>query len=58
VKIKRVFVKQNEKVLEKIEFEKRPSVIRNPDGSLVFEMNDVYVPKKWSQVSTDIIAQK
>jgi len=58
MKIKRVLLKQNEKVLEKIEFEKRSSVIRNPDGSLVFEMNDIYVPKKWSQVSTDIIAQK
>ena len=58
MKIKRVLLKQDEKALEKIEFEKRTSVIRNPDGSLVFEMNDVYVPKKWSQVATDIIAQK
>ena len=58
MKIKRVFLKQDEKALDKIEFEKRSSVIRNPDGSLVFEMNDVYVPKKWSQVATDIIAQK
>jgi len=58
MKIKRVFLKQNETASEKIEFEKRSSVIRNPDGSLVFEMNDVYVPKAWSQVATDIIAQK
>jgi ribonucleoside-diphosphate reductase alpha chain len=58
MEIKRVFLKQNENASEKIEFEKRSSAIRNPDGSLVFEMNDVYVPKKWSQVATDIIAQK
>ena len=58
MKIKRVFLKQNEKASEKIEFEKRSSVIRNPDGSLVFEMNNVLIPKHWSQVATDIIAQK
>ncbi|NBC26710.1 MAG: vitamin B12-dependent ribonucleotide reductase [Bacteroidetes bacterium] len=43
---------------EKIDFEKRRSVIKNPDGSLIFEMDDVNVPKSWSQVATDIIAQK
>lgn len=41
-----------------IEFEKRSSVIRNPDGSIVFEMNDIFIPKQWSQVAADIIAQK
>jgi ribonucleoside-diphosphate reductase alpha chain len=38
-------------------FETRRSVIRNPDGSLVFEA-DATVPSGWSQVATDIIAQK
>lgn len=41
-----------------IEYDKRSSIIRNPDGSVVFEMNNVIVPKHWSQVATDIIAQK
>ena len=36
----------------------RSSVLRNPDGSLVFEMNNVEVPIHWSQVATDILAQK
>src|SRR3989339_690840 len=36
----------------------RPSVIREPSGKLIFEMNDVEVPKQWSQVATDILAQK
>jgi ribonucleoside-diphosphate reductase alpha chain len=58
MKIKRVLLGEKDNPLESIEFEKRTSVIRNPDGSLVFEMNDVYVPKFWSQVATDIIAQK
>ncbi|MHB1549450.1 MAG: adenosylcobalamin-dependent ribonucleoside-diphosphate reductase, partial [Acidimicrobiales bacterium] len=43
---------------EEIEFEKRTSEIRNPDGSVVFQMNNVVVPKNWSQVATDVIAQK
>src|SRR5437016_14301804 len=39
-------------------WETRSSVIRNPDGSVVFEMNNIRIPKGWSQVATDIIAQK
>src|SRR5262249_21418714 len=32
--------------------------IVNPDGTVVFEMKDVLVPDSWSQVATDILAQK
>ncbi|MEX0995404.1 MAG: vitamin B12-dependent ribonucleotide reductase, partial [Balneolaceae bacterium] len=39
-------------------FVKRRSEIKNPDGSQVFRMDDVVVPDSWSQVATDIIAQK
>src|SRR6185295_4490578 len=41
-----------------IEWEKRSSVISNPDGSVVFKMENARIPKGWSQVATDIIAQK
>ncbi len=41
-----------------IEFENRASVIRNPDGSIVSKWDNVSVPKHWSQVATDILAQK
>ena len=34
------------------------SEIRNPNGSIVFHMDTVEVPENWSQVATDIIAQK
>ena len=34
-----------------IEWEKRSSKITNPDGSVVFEMNDVEIPSTWSQVA-------
>ena len=32
--------------------------LRNPDGSVLFEQHDIEVPKQWSQVATDILAQK
>lgn len=57
MKIDKVFIEKQEDI-NRVEYEKRTSVIRNPDGSMVFEMNDVIVPKHWSQVATDIIAQK
>lgn len=40
------------------EYDYRTSVIRNPNGEKVFEMTDVEVPKHWSQIATDILAQK
>ena len=40
------------------EYDYRTSVIKKPDGSVVFEMKNVEVPKGWSQVATDIMAQK
>jgi len=41
-----------------VRFEKRRSVITNPDGSVVFEMNEVEVPSTWSQLATDILVSK
>jgi ribonucleoside-diphosphate reductase alpha chain len=40
------------------EYDYRTSVIKNPSGEVVFEMTNVEVPKQWSQIATDIIAQK
>ncbi len=41
-----------------VKYEKRTSVIKNQDGSRVFEIKDVEVPAAWSQIATDILAQK
>jgi ribonucleoside-diphosphate reductase alpha chain len=41
-----------------VEFERRTSRITNPDGSVVFEAKDIDIPKGWSQVAVDILAQK
>lgn len=45
-------------VFEMFEYDYRTSVIRNPSGEVVFEMTNVEVPKQWSQIATDILAQK
>ncbi len=58
MKINRLFTTQGKDPLESIEFVKRTSEIKNPDGSIVFKMEDVIVPKEWSQVATDVLAQK
>ena len=44
--------------LDEIRWEKRRTVIGNPDGSVVFQMDDVEVPSGWSQLATDIVVSK
>ena len=58
LRVERIFTKDGENVFDTAEFEIRKSVIKNPDGTKVFEQNDVEVPKFWSQTATDILAQK
>jgi ribonucleoside-diphosphate reductase alpha chain len=54
----RRFTKDGINVFDQFEYDYRTSVIRNPSGEVVFEMNNVEVPKQWSQIATDILAQK
>jgi ribonucleoside-diphosphate reductase alpha chain len=54
----RRFTKEGVDVFSQFEYDYRTSVIRNPSGEVVFEMNNVEVPKLWSQIATDILAQK
>jgi len=41
-----------------VEFRSATSEIRNPDGSVVFKLENMMVPSTWSQVAADILAQK
>jgi ribonucleoside-diphosphate reductase alpha chain len=41
-----------------IDFRFTTSEIRNPDGSVVFRLENVEVPEFWSQVASDVLAQK
>ncbi len=58
MKIKRRFTERLKTPYEGLEFTTRPSRLLNPDGTVVFEAEEVVVPKVWSQVATDIMAQK
>jgi ribonucleoside-diphosphate reductase alpha chain len=58
MKIKRFFTDPRHGPYHTIVFEKRRSEIRNPDGKAIFEEDTVIVPAFWSQIATDIIAQK
>ena len=54
----RRFTQDGVNVFDQFEYDYRTSVIRNPSGEIVFEMNNVEVPRQWSQIATDILAQK
>ena len=58
MKIGRYFTTAGSDPYAGIPFEPRKSEIKNPDGSSVFKMENVMVPAAWSQVATDILAQK
>ena len=55
---KRFFTKPGVHPLDEIKYSKRSSVITNPDGSVVFKMENVEVPENWSQLATDIVVSK
>ncbi len=54
----RRFTKEGISPFDQFEYDYRTSIIKNPTGETVFEMNNVEVPKQWSQIATDILAQK
>ena len=43
---------------DSLAFNTTRSEIRNPDGSVVFSLENVEVPAGWSQVASDVLAQK
>lgn len=58
MKVSRQFTREGQDPYQSIKFRTCSSVIRNPDGSVVFQCDQVVVPDAWSQVATDILAQK
>lgn len=58
LKFNRHFTKEGIAPYEMFEYDYRTSVIKNITGEVVFQMNNVEVPKQWSQIATDILAQK
>ncbi len=58
MKIERKFTSAGKDAYAALEWVTTASEIRNPDGSIVFRLDEVEVPKQWSQVASDVIAQK
>src|ERR1700694_2709602 len=56
--IERRYTKDGQSAYAEIDFRLTTSQIRNPDGSVVFRLADVEVPDFWSQVASDVLAQK
>ena len=54
----RQFTKDGVSPYDMFEYDYRTSVIKNTTGEIVFQMDNVEVPKQWSQIATDILAQK
>ncbi len=58
MKIERKFTTAGEGAYGGVEFTTTSSEIRNPDGTVVFRLEELEVPASWSQVASDVIAQK
>ncbi len=58
MRIERKFTRKGEGPYQGIQFVKRSSEIKNPDGSTVFKLDHIEVPDKWTQLAVDILAQK
>jgi ribonucleoside-diphosphate reductase alpha chain len=58
MQITRRFTSSGKSPFDEFQYTKRASVLRNPDGKPIFNMEEIEVPKHWSQVATDILAQK
>jgi ribonucleoside-diphosphate reductase alpha chain len=58
IKVKRVYTTPGIDPYSTIEWDRRSSKISNPDGSTVFELKNLEVPRSWSQLATDILASK
>lgn len=56
--IKRHFTKENVSPYDEIRYVKKSSRILNPDGSVVFALDDAEVPEDWSQLAVDILVSK
>jgi ribonucleoside-diphosphate reductase alpha chain len=58
MRIERKFTTEGQDAYAAVEFTTTVSEIRNPDGTVVFRNEAVEVPAGWSQVASDVLAQK
>ena len=58
MRIDRRYTREGASPYADIAFRQTSSEIRNPDGSVVFNCEAIEIPQHWSQVASDILAQK
>jgi len=58
MKIERNFTDASKDAYAALNFKTTTSEIRNPDGTIVFKLEKCEIPQDWSQVASDVIAQK
>jgi ribonucleoside-diphosphate reductase alpha chain len=58
LRVERRYTKQGTHPYDEIEWELRDAVITNEKGEVNFEQRNVEVPKAWSQLATNVVAQK
>ena len=54
----RYYTKSGQNVYDSFEYEKRTAQVRNSKGGVLFEQQDVEVPKGWSDSAVNILASK
>ena len=58
MRIERNFTTAGKGAYDALAFNTTTSEIRNPDGTIVFKLDNCEIPAGWSQVASDVIAQK
>jgi len=58
VQVGRRFTRPGIDPLDQVAWARRRSVIADPDGTVVFRMDDAEVPEDWSQLATDVAVSK
>lgn len=58
MRIERRYTKEGQSAYAEIAFREVTSEIKNPDGTVVFRLENIQVPAQFSQVASDILAQK
>src|SRR5258708_14790350 len=58
MRLERRYTQGGNSPFEGMAFRAADSEIRNPDGSMVFQLKGIEVPADWSPVAADVLAQK
>jgi len=58
LRFRRRFTRQGVHPFSEVEWDRRTAAITGEDGRAVFEQKDVEVPRSWSQMATNVVAQK